>query len=99
MEARNSDELYLFFQQFASQLKLNSSAAIDNIYNKVKGNIDYDDFMVETASDIKDGLKECGIKSGLRVRIVKALNTIKESQIYKDSNPSQSRLNIQKIQL
>ena len=87
MATQNQDFLFLFLARNASQLKLNGSAAIENIYKKIKinGNMNYDEFMISSESNLRDRLKISGLKASQRTDIIEVLKVKKETYIYKES--------------
>ena len=72
------DRLFTFLTKHATELKLNSSAAIDNRYKKMRNkNIDYNFLVISSSSTINDTLAECGLKPSQRITIIETINNIK----------------------
>ena len=87
MATNNRDDLFLFLRDNAFQLKLNNTAAIQNRYNKLKQiNLNYNDLLTCNGSDLRNKLKEAGLKPSQQLTIIQILKKQRNTYIYRLEN-------------
>eukprot|EP01084_Bolivina_argentea_P235699 396531_1 len=79
------DPLYNFLVSNKDQLRIDESEINQQIFSKLKDDdIVLNDFLISHESDLKDILKESGIKSKYIPRLIYVMTTVQNSQIAKD---------------
>ena len=89
------NKLLQFLKKHATELRLYSSAAIENRYKKIKQcNLDYTDFVECNETDLGGKLEAAQLKASQRLDIIYILKNQKNTHIYQEANKSDDMIDV-----